>query len=55
MIQRATVVGCKDGEKPQELVVARYPDLPLNFDRICPGFKAVLLEGSGGELLRNIA
>ena len=45
IIQRATVVGCKAGDRPQELIVARYPSLPLSFERICPGFQAVLLEG----------
>lgn len=53
IIQRATVIGCKNGDHPQELVVARYPSLPMNFERICPGFQAVLLEGSGGDLLQK--
>jgi hypothetical protein len=47
IIQRATVVGCKSGDNPQELVVASYPHLPMDFERICPGFRAVLLEGRG--------
>jgi hypothetical protein len=52
IIQRATVIGCKNGDHPQELVVAHYPGLPMNFERICPGFQAVLLEGHGGEMLK---
>ena len=44
IIQRATVVGCKSGEHPQELVLARYPLLPMSFERICPGFRALLLD-----------
>jgi hypothetical protein len=51
IIQRATVVGCKAGDHPQELLLARYPSMPMNFERICSGFRAVLLEGSGGELI----
>jgi hypothetical protein len=50
VIQRATVVGCKTGDHPQELLVAAYPQLPMSFERICPGFRAVLLEGSDGEV-----
>ena len=51
IIQRATVVGCKNGDHPQELVIARYPSLPMSFDRICSGFRAVLLDGSDGEVI----
>ncbi|HEY4685287.1 MAG TPA: hypothetical protein VII57_04490 [Dehalococcoidia bacterium] len=43
VIQRATVAGCKLTDRPHELVLARYPSLPLSFDRICAGFQAVLL------------
>jgi hypothetical protein len=53
VIQRATVVGCKSGEHPQELLIARYPLLPLSYDRICPGFREVLIEGGGPELLHS--
>ena len=53
IIQRATVLGCKGGDRPQELVVARYPNLPMSFERICPGFQAVLLEGGGGEVVQK--
>ncbi len=49
IIQRATVVGCKDGDHPQELIIAKYPHIPMDFERICPGFRAVLLGESGGE------
>jgi hypothetical protein len=51
IIQRATVVGCKAGDHPQELLIARYPSMPMSFDRICSGFRAVLLEGHGGEVI----
>jgi hypothetical protein len=52
IVQRATVAGCKEGEQPQELVLARYPELPMNFDRVCPGFRSVLL-GSADDLVRR--
>jgi hypothetical protein len=48
VIQRATVLGCKPRERSHDLVLARYPDLPMSFDRVCPGFQAVLLGGGGG-------
>jgi hypothetical protein len=44
MVQRATVVGCKNVDG-SGLVIARYPSMPLSFDRICNGFQAVLLAG----------
>jgi len=47
VVQRATVVGCKAGESPQELIIAQYPELPMNFERICNGFRETLLEGCG--------
>jgi len=43
IIQRATVAGCKAGSQPQELVLGDYPAFPMSFDRICAGFRAVLL------------
>jgi hypothetical protein len=46
IVQRATVLGCKNGNSA--LVLARYPLEPMNFEHICPGFRAVLLDG--GEL-----
>jgi hypothetical protein len=46
VLQRATVMGCRDGEHGAELTVARYPEMPLSFERVCPGFQAVLLGGS---------
>jgi hypothetical protein len=52
IIQRATVIGCKTGDHAQELLLAHYPVLPMNFEKICPGFREVLLEGSDGEMLR---
>jgi hypothetical protein len=50
IVQRATVAGCKGVHAPPELVIARYPAMPMSFERICPGFRAVLLDGhEGGE------
>ena len=43
IVQKATVQGCTDGPPAQELVLARYPEMPLSFDRVCPGFRAVIL------------
>ena len=48
VIQQANIIGCREGVGVQGLVLAQYPDLPLQWDRICPGFKAVLL--GEGEL-----
>lgn len=42
IIQRATVVGCKDTDVAG-LLVARYPSMPMNFERVCRGFQDVLL------------
>jgi hypothetical protein len=43
VLQRATVIGCKNGDQAHDLLLARYPGLPLSFERICPGFQSVLL------------
>src|SRR5690606_9365697 len=43
--QRATVTGCRAGADSPGLLLASYPEMPLNYDRSCPGFKAVLLGG----------
>ena len=43
VIQRATVVGCKDGDSPQGLVIAHYPRIRLSYERVCPGFRAIIL------------
>jgi len=48
IVQRATVVGCKPSGQPQELILADYPAMPMSFDRICPGFRAVLQEATEG-------
>jgi hypothetical protein len=45
ILQRATVMGCKSSYHEQALVVARYPSLPMSFDRVCRGFQQVLLPG----------
>lgn len=42
IVQRATVLGCKPHET-QELILAKYPDMPMDFTKICKGFQAVLL------------
>ena len=28
---------------PEQHIIAQYPDQPLNFERVCPGFQQVLL------------
>lgn len=43
IVQRATVAGCRMGGQSQELVIARYPRMPIDFERICRGFRAVIL------------
>lgn len=45
IVQRATVIGCKDDASSAGLLIARYPSMPMTFDRICHGFQAVLLPG----------
>ena len=45
IVQRATVVGCKESAGSAGLLIARYPSMPMTFDRICHGFQAVLLSG----------
>jgi hypothetical protein len=45
ILQRATVIGCKESASSAGLVIARYPSMPMTFDRICHGFQAVLLPG----------
>ncbi|HLF70907.1 MAG TPA: hypothetical protein VI759_01990 [Dehalococcoidia bacterium] len=47
IVQRATVVGCKAGDNPQELLLAKYPSLPMSFDRVCAGFREALALGAG--------
>jgi hypothetical protein len=43
IIQRATVLGCKDDYQESALVIARYPVMPMSFERVCKGFQHVLL------------
>ena len=45
ILQRATVMGCKESASGAGLLVARYPSLPMTFDRICHGFQTVLMPG----------
>lgn len=44
VIQKANVTGCTTGGVAQ-LMLAHYPDMPLSYDRVCNGFREVLLEG----------
>jgi hypothetical protein len=45
ILQRATVMGCKESASSAGLVIARYPSMPMTFDRICHGFQTVLMPG----------
>lgn len=45
ILQRATVVGCKATDQGPGLLIARYPNLPMGFERVCAGFQSVLLDG----------
>jgi hypothetical protein len=47
--QRATVMGCRPDHGECLLLVARYPDLPISFDRVCQGFQSVLLSPADEE------
>lgn len=47
VVQRATVLGCKDDYQEAALRIANLPLMPLNFERVCKGFQAVIL--GGGE------
>jgi hypothetical protein len=55
IIQRATVVGCKDNAQSGGLLVARYPSMPISFDHVCAGFQQVLLNDGHGYNLDRIA
>ena len=50
IVQRAPVVGCKAPDHPQEILIARYPSLPMSFERVCAGFQSVLFHGAPTEL-----
>ena len=43
VVQRATVEGCTSGQGSKELLLAAYPTMPLNFERVCNGFQASIL------------
>ncbi len=43
MVQRATVLGCKEEMQESSLVVAHYPLMPMSFERVCRGFQEVIL------------
>jgi hypothetical protein len=51
IIQRATVVGCKLSDQGTGLVIARYPSMPMSFERVCAGFQQVLLNDPGHDHL----
>ena len=44
IIQRANVVGClnSDYTKPSERTLAQYPDVPMLWQNVCPGFQETL-------------
>lgn len=46
IIQRATVEGCR-GMHGTGLLIARYPALPMTYDRVCAGFQAAFLDDLG--------
>jgi hypothetical protein len=43
VIQRGTVAGCRPVGQGGDLVIARYPSEPLDWQHICGGFRALLL------------
>jgi hypothetical protein len=55
IIQRATVVGCKDSSQANGLLVARYPSMPMSFEHVCAGFQQVFLSDDHGYNLDRIA
>lgn len=53
IIQRATVLGCRASDAESALVLAHYPVMPMNFERVCAGFRAVILgEDMASEALQ---
>jgi hypothetical protein len=47
IVQLSTVTGCRVEAGSAQLLVARYPDVPMSFDRVCAGFQAVFLGPPG--------
>src|SRR5262245_34598460 len=43
IIQRGAVAGCRPIGQSGDLLLARYPAEPLNWEHVCGGFRAVLL------------
>ena len=43
ILQRATVLGCKEAHQEATLLIASYPSKPMMYDRICKGFQQVLM------------
>jgi hypothetical protein len=45
IVQHANVIGCKskDALAPTDRVLANYPDMPLLWENVCPGFQALLV------------
>ena len=43
IIQGSNVVGCSEEPGVNNLLIAHYPEMPLQFSRICEGFRALIL------------
>ena len=43
ILQRATVEGCRVPGQANGLVIARYPNLPMSFERVCSGFQSAFM------------
>ena len=43
IIQQATVVGCKAADGSLERLIASYPSQPLDFSKVCNGFRELFL------------
>ena len=44
IIQRGAVAGCRLVGQSGDLLLARYPAEPMNWEHVCGGFRAVLLD-----------
>ena len=49
IIQRSNVTGCKIEGSDGSLKLASYPSQPMMWERICPGFRAVILNEGGAD------
>lgn len=43
IIQRATVLGCRDEHQESSLLLASYPSSPMMYEKICRGFQQILM------------